>query len=632
MRNYIKLIIVIICVNTNLTWSQNQQRQKYIDSLINIAETSTDTIQRIQTYGRLFEQLQFGEPDLAYSYTKKELKLSEKIDYKRGIAGANFHFADFHKFRGNIDSAKYYYNTAEKLFKSANSLIGELFVNHSRAGLEKDLGNYKEALSYAYRNIDIYKQRDTSATDLRRTFNLIGSEYELIGEIHIELGNYRIALNETLKALKFFKEKNDIIRSADALKQLGDIEVNLNNLNKANDYYNEAYSIYDDYNDITYKTFVALSIGNVYLDQNKLKLAEKFFNEALKLSIANNAKSEEGTSLISLGNLNAKLKKYKTAQDLLIKGNIIDQDLGFKSSVSSNLIDLANVEIKLGNTFKALQYTNESINISKELNTKNTLSRGYYLRSLIYEDLNNTNAAFQDFKQYKTINDSIYNTTKSQQIEELKTIYETEKKEDQIVFQKNEIDLLEQKAKVSTLQKVLLGGGLILSLLAISFGFYGFRQKIKRAKLEKQKLDTELDFKKKELTTHALHLAKKNEILESLKQKAEEFKDLESSSTGYQQLIRTINFDLKDDKNWNNFARYFESVHKGFNTKVVHKYPQITPNELRLLSLLKMNLSSKEIANILNISSEGVKKARYRLRKKMNLTSENSLQNLVFDL
>ena len=142
----------------------------------------------------------------------------------------------------------------------------------------------------------------------------------------------------------------------------------------------------------------------------------------------------------------------------------------------------------------------------------------------------------------------------------------------------------------------------------------------------------ELAFKKKELTTKALHLAKKNETLENLKQKAKELQDKEASNNGYQQLITSINFDLQDDNNWDNFARYFEEVHKDFNSNVAKKYPEITPNELRLMALLKMNLSSKEIANILNISIPGIKKARQRLRKKMNLSSTDSLENAVLSI
>jgi DNA-binding NarL/FixJ family response regulator len=120
--------------------------------------------------------------------------------------------------------------------------------------------------------------------------------------------------------------------------------------------------------------------------------------------------------------------------------------------------------------------------------------------------------------------------------------------------------------------------------------------------------------------------------LEEIKQKAKALKTSENESRGYQQLIHTINFDQQDDKNWENFTQYFEQVHKDFSKTVKVKYPDVTKNELRLMALLKMNLSSKEIATILNISSDGVKKARQRLRKKMELSPDESLESTVLSI
>ena len=190
---------------------------------------------------------------------------------------------------------------------------------------------------------------------------------------------------------------------------------------------------------------------------------------------------------------------------------------------------------------------------------------------------------------------------------------------------------MEKEAQISYQQKLLLGGGLGLALIVLGMGFYGFRQKVKRNKLEKEKVDAQLAFKKKELTTHALHLAKKNEVLESVKLKAKALKEKEGSM-GYQELIRTINFDQQDDKHWESFTQYFEQVHKDFASNVKKSYPGLTKNELRFMALMKMNMSSKEIANILNISLAGVKKARNRLRKKLDITPEESLEALIISI
>ena len=155
---------------------------------------------------------------------------------------------------------------------------------------------------------------------------------------------------------------------------------------------------------------------------------------------------------------------------------------------------------------------------------------------------------------------------------------------------------------------------------------------MKSNQLEKEKIEAELSFKKKELVTHALHLAKKNEVLESIKQKALDQKKISQDGASYQKLVNIINLDIHDDESWETFTRQFQEVHTDFYTTVSKSYPSVTPNELRLMSLIKMNLSSKEMANILNISLAGIKKARQRLRKKMELETKDSLEQAVLSI
>lgn len=618
---------------------QGQMKKKAIDSIIQVVSQMPDDTLKVAEYGILFEKLQFSDPDLAHDYANKALALSKKTRYKKGIAASTFQIADYHRGKGNIDSARFYYNKAENLAKEANALITELFINHSRGDLEKALGNYEQALKYINKNIEIYRKTDTIHRTQSGTFNLIGSEYEVLGSIHIELGNYEIAVLETLKALRFFEEKMDTIRQADALMQLGKIESARKHYQSAITYGQKAYTIYDSFNDVQYKAFAANDIGTYYL---ALKYPEKsipYFNEALQLARKIESKAIEAHALTNLGKSNLHLNKIREAKSFLEKGLVIYKTLDYKSEISSALNKLAELEIENQNYKGALRYLNESISIAEVIRAKRILSDAYFLRSTAYEKMTLFQLGLKDFQHFNSINDSLFNSTKSQQIEELRTIYDTEKKEQQIAQQETEINLLEEQEKVSNLQKIALGGGLGLSLLTLGFGFYGFRQRTKRNKLEKEKINTqlqlkeaELAFKKKELTTHAMHLAKKNEVLEDIKQKAAALKTSENGGSAYQQLIQTINFDQQDDKNWENFTQYFEQVHKDFSKIVQTKYPDITKSELRLMALIKMNLSSKEIASILNISADGVKKARQRLRKKMNLIPEDSLESTVMSI
>ena len=204
------------------------------------------------------------------------------------------------------------------------------------------------------------------------------------------------------------------------------------------------------------------------------------------------------------------------------------------------------------------------------------------------------------------------------------------KKEKEIALQDKQIAVLEKEAATVRLQRFGLIAGILLLGLIFAALYYLQRQKIQRQKLEKQKLDAELDFKRKELTSFTLQLSHKNEILEDLKDKIKALKANAPDTRQYNRLINAIDINIKDDTNWENFKRRFEEVHKDFNKNIKQAYPKITSNELRLMALLKMNLSSKEIATLLNISQEGVKKARQRLRKKLALQPEMPLEDVVY--
>ncbi len=612
--------------------SQEYKYSKSIDSIIEVTNKRPEDSLKVAGYGTLYEQLMFRDPEMSFNYAKKGYKLSKKIGYEIGVAVGQLHFADYYRDRGMIDSARHYYSLSKQGYVKLNSIIGILFVNHSLASFESSLGNYDKALEYVNKSIKIYKDRDTVYSQHGAAFNLIGAEYELLGSIHQEMGNYRIALKETLNALKFYEDKQDTIRQADALLQIGTLERHLNNFKSSIAHTRKAYEIYGHYDDKQYKCYAANGIGDTYLSLDVPEEALVYYKDALQLSQEIKNKDIEGSSLVNLGMANLAIGRYKVAIEYFGKGLAIHEELGYKKAISMDLNGLAEAQMKENSLKPALDNINRSITIAMEIRAKDDLSAAYHLRYMINKSLGNLKDALADHELFKAVNDTIFNTTKSQQIEELRTIYETEKKEQQIALQENEIVLLEEKQRATSLQNILLIGGIIALTSLFALLYYAIHQKMRRNKLEREKVDADLAFKKKELTTHAMHLAKKNEVLEAVRQKAQELKSSLGNEHAYRQLIQTINFDQQDDKNWESFTQYFEQVHKDFSKKAKEKYPKITKNELRLMALLKMNLSSKQIATILNISIAGVKKARNRLRKKLSITPQDSLEALIISM
>lgn len=621
-----KKTTLFFCLLSMLAITLFGQNKKYVDSLKFLVKTMPDDTLKVGNYVTLHEQLMFSRPELALDYAKKALKLSKKLNYHTGIASCNIQIANYHYNKNQIDSAKYYYNKGLKIAKINSNYLIQIFANHSLAAIEKDASNYDEAIEIVMRNINLQNEvGNLKAIHDKIPLNLIGAEYELLGQIHLQKGNLHIAIKEALNALKFFENAKDEIREADALKLLGAVEQALQNYESSIVYSKKALNIYKKNNDLFYQSSTANQIGKSYYKQNNLDKAKTFFNEAHKLAEKSDAKVDKANAIEGLGHVFFKNRNYLESKKQYLIAHDIYEAIGFKSELANVLSAISKVEFESNNYNNSLNYINESISINKNIKANNNLAKGYQFRSKIYEKLNQTKSAITDLKQSRIINDSIFNSTKSQQIEELRTIYETEKKEQQIQIQKNEIDLLNIKSKVNKQQRLLLGMAFLLSLI----GIYAFYLRNKKNKLAKEKAEANLEFKTKELTTHALHLAKKNETLNDLKQKAKALKADANADPGYQMLIQTINFDLQDDNNWENFSRYFEEVHKDFNTKAQQQFPNITTNDLRLMALLKMNLTSKEIANILNISSDGIKKARQRLRKKMGIDSNDSLEAIV---
>jgi DNA-binding CsgD family transcriptional regulator len=96
-----------------------------------------------------------------------------------------------------------------------------------------------------------------------------------------------------------------------------------------------------------------------------------------------------------------------------------------------------------------------------------------------------------------------------------------------------------------------------------------------------------------------------------------------------EKIGRMIQRDILDDDQWEQFNAEFSSLHQGYLESLISNFGALTKNEVRLISLLKMNLSNKEIADTLNISNDGIKKARYRLRKKLQLESDEDLHGFL---
>lgn len=153
--------------------------------------------------------------------------------------------------------------------------------------------------------------------------------------------------------------------------------------------------------------------------------------------------------------------------------------------------------------------------------------------------------------------------------------------------------------------------------------------------LRNEKLEHELAVKNRELANAATNIMYKNEMLNTLHDELTKIKDANGNKLKPEQLRKVNNLideAHNDTRDWDLFEKSFNEAHEDFFKKLKAEYPSLVPNDLKLCAYLRLNMSSKEIASLLNISLRGVEIRRYRLRKKVNIPKEKNLSEFMLEL
>jgi ligand-binding sensor domain-containing protein/DNA-binding CsgD family transcriptional regulator len=154
-------------------------------------------------------------------------------------------------------------------------------------------------------------------------------------------------------------------------------------------------------------------------------------------------------------------------------------------------------------------------------------------------------------------------------------------------------------------------------------------------KLRNEKLEAEIGHKNTELASAAMHLVQKGELLTKIRAELSRLMKTvkeEKAVDEFRRMIKALNEEDKMDTDWEQFAHHFDKVHSDFLVALKARFPNLSANELKLCAYLRMNLSSKEIAQLMNISVRGVEISRYRLRKKLQIPTEVNLFEYLLKL
>ena len=153
-------------------------------------------------------------------------------------------------------------------------------------------------------------------------------------------------------------------------------------------------------------------------------------------------------------------------------------------------------------------------------------------------------------------------------------------------------------------------------------------------KLKEAKIKSELQHINNLLAASTMNLVVKNEFIESIKNDLKAIKqksERKETRREIEKIVKEIETNLRVQEDWEQFQYHFDAVHGDFLSRLREDFPDISPNEQKLCAFLRMNLQTKDIANILGISVRGVEVARYRLRKRLNLKKGQNLSKFILE-
>ncbi len=152
--------------------------------------------------------------------------------------------------------------------------------------------------------------------------------------------------------------------------------------------------------------------------------------------------------------------------------------------------------------------------------------------------------------------------------------------------------------------------------------------------LKEEQIETELRHVNNLLAASTMNLVVKNEFMESIREDIKQIKEKkksESTEKALERIIREIDTTLKLREDWKQFEYHFDRVHGDFLPRLTNQYKDLTPGEQKMCAFLRLNMDTKEIANLMSISLRGVEVARYRLRKKLNLEKHQNLSKFILE-
>lgn len=470
-------------------------------------------------------------------------------------------------------------------------------------------------------------QGDLPAADslLGKAERNTGNLQELHTLICLDMGSVyaaRSKYTEGLQILTEALEETDSVKYPDTyaglLSGLGTIQGQIGDKKTSLQYFFRVARMMKEQNPMGYANAL-INIAASYNDLNELDKAEKNAREAWTIVAQANANPNALSDvLFTLSEVLLKQKKYTEAESIYSSMDSLAAITGNPLTTALSGLGMAHVWYARKEYPKSLQLLQKIVPVLEQNGALYEMVKGYGLLYENYEQLGDYHNAFDAFRKYHTIADSISNEEKVKELTLLQSKFEFQKKE--VVYQKER-----------RIRNVVIIALSIIFCLAILLAFFIFKNR-QRLNTQKQmeldallkKTEHELSLSRVQLEDFARNVQEKTRLMEALEQQV-----LAQSVPDNALVLQLQQSTILTEDDWERFRALFEQVHAGFLTRLRDKYASLSRAEIRFITLAKLKFSTREMAGALGVSPQSIRTNWYRIRKKLEITEEISVEDFV---
>lgn len=468
-----------------------------------------------------------------------------------------------------------------------------------------------------------------------------------IGNNYFMLLDYGEALKQYLESYKIATTYLDDAKTMIVHNNIAILYSKEKRYEKANTHFNKAYAIAKKNNDYLKMGLYSMNLGLLANEEKKLRKALDYFNKSLQFETTPDIRVATLAGLYNNYFLQGNTEKARVNAVQLISN--LQNELNNDTKIELSLV-IAKSYLKENNLAEALQWTNATLAEKPDLEKK---IEAFDLLSSIYFKLKSYNLAFQ-YKDSITLSTIKFNTIKNGKLFESSEIkFQIQKYKEKLKEKENLLEY-EQKRLYFILLVIVLG------IITVGLLFRNFSIKMKQKQqlakreqvliaiklekekaeksllvekekttlLEQQRLENEIQLKNQKILSRALYISGRNQLLQDILKSISNIPNFKEN-TSLNKDIQALKDHLKTDDDWNNYVRHFDEVNQDFIKKLTDKHHDLTSTDIRYISYVYMNLDTKEIASMLNITPAACRKRKERIEKRLELPAAISLYSYL---